>query len=191
MINCSIMQPTPQQAIAATRGWVDKAVIALTLCPWAAQADLRYVHTHAQDARALKLDLQREIDALLRPTTPRDATTLLVHPQAMITFDEYYPFLAEFEQHLRYANLSEQVMVVGFHPDFLFGGEEPEDASHYTNRSPWPTTHILRQESVTRAVEAHGDSLSIPVVNQGTLRRLGRQHMQSLLDECGGPVLRR
>ena len=172
--------------IAATRNWVNDVVIALALCPWAKRSihshTTRFKLSNANNKQQLAMAIQDEIQHLLH--NPNLETTLLVHPHVLDTWDEFYPFLNSIEQSIRESSIDEDIQVVGFHPDFEFAGELPSDPSHWTNRSPFPTCHILRQQAVTVALDGHDESLSITSTNQDTLRKLGSGRMRVLLHQC-------
>jgi len=174
-------------ALTAARSWVSDVVIGLTLCPWAQpaheQGRIRYALTEAFTPDALLAQLRQEV-ALLQ-SDPSIETTLLVHPHALCDWENYYPWVAiDAEGWLEREGLEEEFQIVGFHPGFCFGGEDEGDASHYTNRSPYPMTHILRQESVEAAIENHPNPMAVPEANKCMLRRLGVGHLRQLLQRC-------
>jgi hypothetical protein len=172
------------QAVEDIRRWLERAVIGLNLCPFAkAVLVKRQVHfsaTAAQDAAGVLDDFARELDALVAlPARERD-TTLLVIPQG---FDDFLPFhdLAQRAERLvRKRGFEGVVQVASFHPQYVFAGTEEDDITNYTNRAPWPTLHLLREESISRAVEAFPDASAIYEANMDTLRRLGTEGWRAL-----------
>jgi hypothetical protein len=172
------------QAVEDVRRWLERAVIGLNLCPFAkAVLVKRQVHfsaTGAQDAAGVLEDFARELDALIaRPAQERD-TTLLVIPQG---FDDFLPFhdlAGRAERLVRKRGLEGVVQVASFHPHFVFAGVEEEDITNYTNRAPWPTLHLLREESMSRAVDAFPDASAIYEANMETLRQLGPEGWRAL-----------
>jgi len=137
--------------VGATRRWVSDVVIGLVLCPWAQPArdrgGIRYAVTAAPTPEALLAEVAAEMH--LMQELPEIETTLLIHPYALRAWDDFYPWIVlDAEGWLEREGLDEDFQIVGFHPGFCFGGEEADDPSHWTNRSPYPMTHILRQASV-------------------------------------------
>lgn len=171
---------TPADAdhiIAATRTWLERAVIGLNLCPFAKSVHVnrrvRYCVSGAHYADELLEDLAREL-LYLRDTDPGLCeTTLLIHPQVLTDFIEYSHFLRAAESTLARLGLAEEFQVASFHPDYQFSDAGPEDIENCTNRSPYPTLHLLREASIARAVEAFPDAAVIYEKNIATLRRLG------------------
>lgn len=171
--------------IKATQQWVEKFVLALNLCPFAHkpfQEDrIRYVLTESQNADGLVRALLPEL-MFLFDNDPQDwETTLLVHPHCLQDWEDFWDFLGIVEELIEEAGLAGVFQVVGFHPDYLFEGEEPGDASHYTNRSPFPMMHILREASLSEAADGALDVEGIPVENVKKLRDLGRGILEKKL----------
>ena len=173
----SSAEPTADEAIAATRLWLEKAVIGLNLCPFAKAVHLdgrvRYSVSEARDADALVADLAREISALMAADPARVETTLLIHPYVMADFLEYNDFLDIADAAVEALGFEGELQVASFHPRYRFEGSRPDDIANYTNRSPYPTLHLLREESVERAVAAVPDTDAIYEKNIQTLERLG------------------
>jgi hypothetical protein len=176
--------PGADQAVAATREWVEKAVIGLNLCPFARGPQLagqvRYAYTDAADADALVEALAREISALMAAEPERIETTLLIHPQVMDDFLDYNDFLDIADSTIEALGYTGELQVASFHPRYQFEGTRPDDVENYSNRSPYPTLHLLREESVERAVEQDPDTDLIYERNIETLRRLGPAGWQAL-----------
>jgi hypothetical protein len=164
-------------AEARTRAWVEHAVIGLGLCPFARapqrQGRVRYAISAADAPQALLDELLEELGRLV--TTPAEEleTTLLVIPRMLADFDEFQDFTAAAESALQALGLEGVVQLASFHPDFRFEGTAADDVTNATNRSPFPTLHLLREESIERAVDAHGDPDRIVEANLATLRALG------------------
>ena len=173
------------QVEADVRRWLERAVIGLNLCPFAkavqAKDQVRIVVSDASTARALLEQLGEEM-ALLRDT-PSDQvdTTLLVHPLVLQDFLDYNDFLDDAEALLDVLELDGVLQVASFHPDYQFAGTEPDDAENLTNRAPYPILHLLREESVARAVEAYPEPDSIIERNIATMQKLGAEGFQKLL----------
>ena len=183
--------PVPRAAaLSSTRRWVESVVIGLALCPWASPVrnSIRYTFTSTDRADVLFDTLVAEIELLeATPTTP---TTILVHPHALADFDEMNAFLAETDSFIEDSGRADAFQVVRFHPDFQFAGEAADDASNWTNRSPHPMLHLLRQDDVSQAVDAHqarvddADALSVPEANQRHLRQLGAPRLRRMVERC-------
>jgi hypothetical protein len=171
-------------AEARTRAWVEHAVIGLGLCPFARapqrQGRVRYAISAADAPQALLDELLDELRRLV--TTPAEEleTTLLVIPRALADFDDFQDFVAAAESALEALGLEGVVQLASFHPDFRFEGTAADDVTNATNRSPFPTLHLLREESIERAVDAHGDPDRIVEANLATLRALGPAGWEAL-----------
>jgi hypothetical protein len=168
---------TPDDIIAATREWIERAVIGLNLCPFAKSVYagnlVRLVVSEARTADALLADLEHELRALAR-TTPEDVeTTVLIHPHVLRSFLDYNDFLDVADAAIDRLGLTGVVQTASFHPEYQFAGTAPDDVTNYTNRSPYPMLHLLREESVERAVDGYPGVEQIPERNIETMRRLG------------------
>ena len=173
-----------EQVIADTRDWVVKAVIGLNLCPFAKAVHvnerIRYVVSDATEAEALLKDLARELLALNRADPEEVDTTLVIHPGVLTDFLDFNDFLDAADALVEELKLDGVLQIADFHPDYQFGDSEPDDIANYTNRSPYPTLHLLREESITRAVEAMPDTAAIYENNLDTLTRLGHEGWDAL-----------
>lgn len=176
------MSPKERQIIAVTSKWVSSVVIGLNLCPFAGRVFVeemtRLVVSDATTKSGLLLDLKTEIDHL--DTHPETETTLLIHPQILEDFYDYNDFLDQADRLLEELDRVGVYQVASFHPNYLFAGTEPGDAENYTNRSPYPMLHLLREESVSKAVAAHPNPESIPDRNVALLKKEGKTRMQAL-----------
>jgi len=166
-----------EAVIERTRAWVMQAVIGLDLCPFAKAAQVRgqvrYVVTPATDADGLLQALEEELHRLAATDPGAVETALLIHPQAMNDFLDYNDFLEAADAAVEALGYSGVLQVASFHPDYQFDGTEPDDVTNATNRSPYPTLHLLREASVQRAVEAFGNTDEIYRKNIRTLQALG------------------
>jgi hypothetical protein len=172
------------EIIAVTQAWVDKAVIGLNLCPFAkavqVKNQIRYAVSDASDTAALLLDLIDELQILATSDPDRLETTLLIHPDVLTDFFDFNDFLEVAEAALDELKLSGYLQIASFHPDYQFAGSAPDDIENYTNRSPFPTLHLLREDSIERAVAAFPDASDIYEKNMATLRLLGHAGWQRL-----------
>ena len=175
-------------AIAETRAWVDRAVIGLNLCPFAkapqVKGQVRYALSVATDPAALLADLVAELESLAEAPAERIETTLLVHPGVMTDFAEYNDFLDVVDATVHELDLEGIVQVASFHPQYQFDGCAPDDVANATNRSPYPTLHLLREDSIDRAVEAFPQAEAIYETNIATMQRLGADGWADLQRRC-------
>jgi hypothetical protein len=175
---------TADAIVAATRAWVDKAVIGLNLCPFAkavqVKDQVRYVVSAAQTTEALRIDLIAELRNLNASDPDQLDTTLLIHPDVLRDFMDYNDFLAVADAALEDLGFGGQIQIASFHPQYQFADAAEDDIENYTNRSPYPVLHLLREASIERAVAAFPDAASIYQKNIATLRRLGPQGWRDL-----------
>jgi hypothetical protein len=172
------------EIISATRRWVEKSVIGLNLCPFAENPyrgnRVRFTVSQQRSAAGLLLDLRSELQALAAASPTDLETTLLIHPWVLADFTEYNDFLEVCESTVAELNLEGELQVASFHPRYQFAESQPDDIENYTNRSPYPMLHLLREASVERAVAAVGDPKEIYRRNIRTLRALGHAGWQRL-----------
>jgi uncharacterized protein len=177
--------PVDMDAIAATRHWLEQAVIGLNLCPFAkavhVKAQIRWVESAARDPDRLLEDLVAELRLLAAADADKVDTTLLIHPQALNDFLDYNDFLDVADAAIEALGLAGVLQIASFHPDYRFEGTDADDVGNLTNRSPYPMLHLLREDSIARAVEAYPDAATIYERNLDTLRRLGAEGWQRLL----------
>jgi hypothetical protein len=179
--------PTPDEAIDRSRAWLEKAVIGLNLCPFAKavhkKGQIRYVVSAATQPLELLDDLKRELEHL-RDTSPETTdTTLLIHPGVLGDFEDFNEFLEVADLAVEDLGLDGEIQVASFHPDFQFEGTGPDDITNYTNRSPYPTLHLLREDSIDKAVAAFPDASAIFEANMATLDGLGVEGWKKLFPE--------
>jgi len=174
----------PVQVEAGVRRWLERAVIGLNLCPFAkavyVRDQVRIVVNDASTARALLEELGEEM-ALLRDTPAEQTdTTLLVHPHVLGDFLDYNDFLDQVDALVEALGLDGVLQVASFHPDYRFADSDADDIENFSNRSPFPTLHLLREDSIDRAVEAYPDPDAIVERNYATLRQLGHEGWRRL-----------
>jgi len=176
--------PSHADALNATRHWLEEAVIGLNLCPFAkgvhVKGQVRYVVSDAHDEEALLADLEHELHALLAAAPEEVDTTLLIHPGVLGGFDEFVRFLDLVEVVLNMQRLQGVLQVASFHPDYVFADTDRDDITNCSNRSPYPTLHLLREASLDRAVAAFPDAATIYERNMQTLRALGHDGWRAL-----------
>jgi len=182
------MTPSPDFVIAETRAWLERAVIGLQLCPFAravhARDQVRYVVSGATDADTLLGELCGEMRFLVAADPELVDTTLLMHPQVLTDFLDFNDFLGVADAALKVEGLEGVLQIASFHPSFQFAGTRPDDVTNASNRAPYPTLHLLREDSVTRAVDTFSDVESISEANMATLRSLGHAGWAALQAQC-------
>ena len=171
-------------SIVETRAWVDRVVIGLKLCPFAPapalKGSIRYVMSAAETPEALLEDLAAESQRLVASPPEELETTVLIHPRVLQDFHDFNDFLEVADEVLRVLGLEGELQIASFHPQYRFVGTEADDIGNATNRSPYPTLHLLREESIARAVEAFGDTSSISADNIRTLEALGHEGLEAV-----------
>jgi hypothetical protein len=182
--------PTEAEVIADTQRWLERAVIGLNLCPFAkavhVKGQIHYAVYMADDADGLMdtlLAQAQELDAHVPAV--RD-TTLLMAPNALGDFLDFNEFTARAERRLARAGFEGTLQLASFHPRFQFAGTEPDDIGNATNWAPYPTLHLLREDSVSRAVDAYPEAEAIFDKNIETLEALGAEGWAALKVGRGG-----
>ena len=178
------MTGTNQEIIDATRGWLERAVIGLNLCPFAkavhAKGQVRFVVSDATSEEVLLADLLHELELLYDADPDSIETTLIVHPHVLGDFLDYNDFLGVADEAVSELGLDGEIQVASFHPDYRFAGSGPHDIENYSNRSPYPMLHLLRETSVARAVASFPDASRIYERNMASLRALGHAGWKQL-----------
>ena len=160
-----------------TRRWLERAVIGLNLCPFAkavhVKGQIHYAISRATQPPELLDDLKNELNSLLALDPATRDTTLLIVPKYLQEFLDFNDFLVQAEAVLAELDLEGVIQIAPFHPQFQFAGTEADDITNFTNRAPYPTLHLLREESVDRAVAAFPQAEDIFEKNMQTLTQLG------------------
>lgn len=173
-----------EEILAATRLWLEKAVIGLNLCPFAkavyVKNQVRLVVSRARHADDLLEELDRELDLLVATPADEIDTTLLIHATLFEDFLDFNDFLEVADGVLEEHALEGVIQLASFHPRFQFDGTEPDDISNYTNRAPFAMLHLLREASVEKAVEAFPEAEAIFEENIKTLGKLGHAGWKAL-----------
>jgi hypothetical protein len=166
----------------ATRQWLESIVIAMNLCPFAKREldseRVRFSVSTADSELLLLQALESELQLMFGDDVV--GTTLLIHPLVMTDFNDFNQFLNLADGLLQQMNLEGIFQIASFHPDYQFADTSPDDPGNYTNRSPYPTLHILREASLTRAIACHPDVEQIPVRNIETMKSLGIEQLKIL-----------
>ncbi len=174
------------EIISATRTWVDTVVVGLNLCPFArrelAMGKVRFMVSGATTEDELLTSLQQELSRL--ESEPELETTVLIHPYTLESFLQYNEFLEEANGLLALLDLEGIYQIASFHPNYQFADTEPADAENYSNRSPYPMLHLLREASLEIAIDNYPNVDEIPARNIERMQKLGVQKMRSLLASC-------
>ena len=176
----------PDDALAQTQSWLERAVIGLELCLFAKavhqKRQIRWVVSRAASPQALLEQLNAELLHLAAVDPQAVDTTLIVHPQVLQDFLDYNDFLDLADAALEALELDGTLQIAGFHPQFQFSDSSEDDAGNLSNRSPFPTLHLLREASVDRAVAAFPQAETIYERNIATLQALGFDGWRALLN---------
>lgn len=180
-----MIQPVDASIVEAdTRRWLERAVIGLNLCPFAksvhAKSLVHFVVSAAKSPAGLTTDLHQELAALAQiPETERE-TTLLIAPWTLAEFLDFNDFLGEADRLLEALGLEGAIQIASFHPHYQFAGTPHDDITNFTNRSPYPVLHLLRESSIERAMENEAQAQAIYERNMETLVALGQAGWQDL-----------
>ena len=178
----------PELVIADTVRWLEKAVIGLNLCPFAkgvhVKAQIHYAVSDATDAQAVAEALHRELEALAEANAEKRDTTLLILPHALQDFLDFNDFLEVADAMIEELDLGGILQVASFHPQFQFEGTDVDDVTNCTNRAPYPILHLLREDSIDKAVEVFPEAETIYERNMEALEKIG---IEGWLDLDVGP----
>jgi len=163
--------------IADTVRWLEKAVIGLNLCPFAksvhVKGQIHYVVSQATDAEGVAIDLHRELEALAEISPEKRDTTLLILPHALQDFLDFNDFTELADDLVEELDLGGILQVASFHPMFQFEGTDVDDVTNCNNRAPYPTLHLIREDSIDKAVEAFPEAEMIYERNMQVLQEMG------------------
>ena len=180
---------------AMTIAWLERVVIGLNLCPFAkavhTKNQIRYVVSDGLRSDILLMDLKHELKLLVETTPEQVESTLLIFSIALNEFASYNHFLDLCNLVLEELDLDGVVQIASFHPGYQFAGSVYDDVTNYTNRSPFPMLHLLREASVTRAAEAFPNGDGIYERNIATMNAMGKAKMDALMEESNGSVAKK
>lgn len=175
-----------EQIIESVRQWVEGFVVELNLCPFAKRElvnnRVRYVVSKAQTEEQLLTALQSEFEQLNSNSCIE--TTLLIHAKVLQKFYDYNQFLRVANHLLKEMGLEGIYQIASFHPDYQFDDTDPTDVENYTNRSPYPMLHILREDSLEQAIAQYPDVNQIPARNITLMKSLGKDSLEILVQDC-------
>lgn len=174
-----------KNVIAATTAWLENMVIGLNLCPFAkaihVKKQIRFAVSMAVDCNSLLADIRRELTLLVAANPEEIESTLIIHPAVLGDFLEYNDFLAVCDSELEEMELDGIVQVASFHPAYQFAGTKADDVTNFTNRSPYPTLHLLRESSVSRVVAQFPNVEGIYKANVATMRKVGKTQLERMM----------
>lgn len=172
-----MVKPLDGDVQADTVRWLERAVIGLNLCPFAkaphVKGRIHYTVSQATDQAELTQDLQQALQELQQISPTQRETTLLIIPHMLGDFLDFNAWLPQAQRVLKRLGLPGTIQIAPFHPQFQFQGTEADDITNCTNRSPYPTLHLLREDSIDQAVQAFPDAQTIYQANIHTLQTLG------------------
>jgi hypothetical protein len=176
-----------EQVIGQTRLWIERLVIGYQLCPFAKvpfdKDRIRYQVSFAPEREILLERLVEEL-VLLHRADPQDVeTSFLIVPELLQDFRDYLDVLELGEIALKELGLEGIIQIASFHPEYRFAGSEPYDPANYTNRSPFPMFHLIREDSIERAIKYFPRPEEIPDRNVRVMRELGLEKVKQILDE--------
>lgn len=177
-----------ETVIARTRCWIERVVVELNVCPFARKpyegGKVRYVVSAAERPEDLIDEVRREFELLRATDAAEVETTVLIHPRVLNDFLDYNDFLSIVDALIEEGGYEGEFQVASLHPDYQFAGTLPDAAENYTNRSPYPILHLLREEGLAQAIAGYARPDKIPERNIRTLEKLGAARMREILDAC-------
>lgn len=177
------MHPNSEDVIAQVQAWVNKVVVGENFCPFAAPI-LERVHYQllAADPHEQMQDFAESCYQLR--AEPAIETALLIAPEGLTCFDDYLERLDLFQALLEAQGFLGEFQLASFHPDYCFEGVDEEAAENYTNRSPWPIFHVIRESSLNEALAQLSSPEKIPERNRQHAERLGVNALRASLQYC-------
>ena len=175
-------------ALAETRAWLERAVVGLNLCPFAkaplVKGQIRFVLCEANRTDTLLDVLCEQLHGLAQADPETIETTLVIHPNVLLDFEEFNDFLDAADAAVERLGYEGVIQVASFHPRYRFAGTDEDDIGNASNRSPYPTLHLLREASIERAVAAFPEAETIFEANISTLEALGSEGWAALQAQC-------
>ena len=171
---------------ASVRQWVESMVVGLNLCPFAKRElvknRIRFAVTEASTEEQLLKALEAELELINQDRSVE--TTLLIHPEVLQDFYDFKLFLGYTDSLLVRMQLKGIFQIASFHPDYRFFGTGSDDAENYTNRSPYPVLHLIREESLERVITDYPDVNEIPARNIALMNDLGHEKLREIMRTC-------
>lgn len=176
--------------ILKTQNWINNVVIGYNFCPFAKrvfdQGLINYCVSEARDEASLTIDLCLELEELHGTESKKTDTTIIIHPYVLLDFNSYNNFLKVADEVLRVQKLDHKFQIASFHPQYQFSGTRRLDPTNLTNQSPYPMLHILRVESVSKAIKSHPNPEQIYQHNIKRIKALKSKELQSLRKSIHG-----
>lgn len=176
------MQLSDELVTLQTLKWVNTFIVDLNVCPFA-KREIDQNRVKVCVVRSKKTDIALEeliAEVNWLDTHEETETTLLVFPTLFKDFHRYLDFV-DLAEDLMFEQGCEGVyQIATFHPDYCFAGAEMNDVSNYTNRSPYPMIHLLREASVEKAIAFHGNTEAIPENNIALMEEMGEEKIQAI-----------
>jgi len=181
-----VEKPDNNIIIQQTQNWVKTVIIDLNFCPFARQAfESESIHYPVVRKPTLEQCLQALIDECLYLDKNNNLeTSLIIFSQVFTAFDDFLDFIEIANALLIEQGYEGTYQLAHFHPLYQFADVAESDASNFTNRSPWPMLHLIRESSLEYALENYPDPENIPERNIKLAREKGCEHMQTMLDAC-------
>ncbi len=178
--------PTTERIIAQTKNWIQQVVVGCNFCPFA-KKELHRGSIHFEVVRTAAVadfleSVVREFQRL--DENENIETTLIIYPDAFADFDDFLKFIDLAETSLEENDYEGIYQLASFHPDYCFAGAPDDDPANFTNRSLYPMLHMLREDSLTNALENYPDPENIPERNIEFARKKGLAHMIALQNAC-------
>ena len=181
------MQVAQKEIVARTRFWLYKIVVGLDLCPFASAVindqRMRLEVTDSSTLEATLAAVLGELDLLQQLDESSIATSLLVFSHGFDDFDDFWSLVDIANELLQQVGLEGVIQIASFHPDYCFDGVPEDDVSHYTNRSPFPMLHFIREAQLSRVLENYPNPGEIPENNIRRLQELGKDEVLKLLTQ--------
>lgn len=169
-----------------TRRWIDAVVVGMEFCPWASavldQPDGLSLKACTGDAVTRLTTVSQCLQSMAAKGSPE--TQLLIAHEGLESFESFLDFVQESEDELSRLGFEGVLQLASFHPDYCFAGESFDDAANYTNRSPYPMLHILREDSITRRIGDGDFARQVPERNIERARNLGNERLSAIVREC-------
>ena len=177
-----------QTIIARCQCWIERVVVEFNLCPFARKpfesGQVHYVVSEAVDTDELLHDMHRELELLRQADPQKIETTVLIHPYVLNDFFDYNSFLSVVDMYLQQCDFEGEFQVASLHPAYQFAEADIDAAENYTNRSPYPILHLLREDSLSNALISYARPDRIPERNIRITEKLGADKMRNMLNEC-------
>lgn len=182
------MNLTKEQIVLQTKNWVKDVVIGCGFCPFANKVFIEdTIHYAVIEGTALHEHPNKVLEEmLLLEQNPNIETSLIIFPDAYAHFSAYLHLLKQCEKLSIRKGFEGVFQIASFHPEYVFGDADEHDAANYTNRSPYPMLHLIREESLSKAIAFHPDPDGIPQRNIDFAQAKGIDFMKQLLQKSIG-----